>query len=295
MLYSIVIPSKLFSFTLPFMSIYFTSLNSGSNGNCYYIGNNTEAVLIDAGLSCRVTERRMKRLGLNMQHVKAIFVSHEHIDHVRGLAGIADKYNIPVYVTAATQQGCYHLKPEHAISFVANEPVNIGALSITAFPKFHDAADPHSFIITCNEITVGVFTDIGKPCENVIAYFKQCHAAFLEANYDNDMLANGNYPSFLKQRISGGLGHLSNVEALDIFTLHKSEFMSHLLLAHLSKENNDPALVQQLFEEVAGDVNVMVASRDEEMAVMSIIQNESEQVFYKKPAINLTMIQTSLF
>jgi phosphoribosyl 1,2-cyclic phosphodiesterase len=277
------------------MSIYFTSLNSGSNGNCYYIGNNTEAVLIDAGLSCRETERRMKRLGLSIQHVKAIFVSHEHIDHVRGLAGIADKYNIPVYVTAATQKGCYHLKPEHAISFVANEPVNIGALSITAFSKFHDAADPHSFIITCNEITVGVFTDIGKPCEHLITHFKKCHAAFLEANYDTDMLANGNYPSFLKQRISGGLGHLCNAEALEIFTKYKPDFMSHLLLAHLSKENNDPALVQQLFEEVAGDVNVMVASRYEEMAVMSIIQNESEQVFYKKPAINLTMIQTSLF
>lgn len=277
------------------MSLHFTSLNSGSNGNCYYIGNNTEAVLIDAGLSCRETERRMKRLGLNMQHIKAIFVSHEHIDHVRGLAGIADKYSIPVYVTPATQKGCYHLKPEHAISFTAHEPVNIGALSITAFPKFHDAADPHSFVITCNEITIGVFTDIGKPCDNVISYFKKCHAAFLEANYDEDMLANGNYPFFLKQRISGGVGHLSNTQALDIFTKHKPDFMSHIFLAHLSKENNDETLVQKIFEDVAGDVNVMVASRYEEMPVMSIIQNEFVQVFYKNPAINLTMIQTSLF
>jgi phosphoribosyl 1,2-cyclic phosphodiesterase len=274
------------------MSIYFTSLNSGSNGNCYYIGNDTEAVLIDAGLSCRETERRMKRLGLNMQHVKAIFVSHEHIDHVRGLAGIADKYNIPVYVTPATQKGCYHLKPEHAISFVANETVNIGALSITAFQKFHDAADPHSFIITCHEITVGVFTDIGKPCENLIHYFKQCHAAFLEANYDTDMLINGNYPSFLKQRISGGVGHLSNAEALEIFTKYKRNFMSHLLLAHLSKDNNDSALVQQIFEGVAGDVNVMVASRFAEMPVMHIgFKNKLNSSIRK----NLTLQQSSLF
>jgi phosphoribosyl 1,2-cyclic phosphodiesterase len=277
------------------MSIYFTSLNSGSNGNCYYIGNDTEAVLIDAGLSCRETERRMKRLGLNMQHVKAIFVSHEHIDHVRGLAGIADKYGMPVYVTAATQKACYHLKAEHAISFTAHEPVDIGSLSITAFPKFHDAADPHSFIITCNEITIGVFTDIGKPCENVIAYFKQCHAAFLEANYDADMLTNGNYPSFLKQRISGGVGHLSNAEALEIFVKHKPTFMSHLLLAHLSKDNNDPALVQQLFEEVSEDVHVMVASRYEEMAVIFIKEDKKIKLGTLKVIQKLTLSQGVMF
>ena len=276
------------------MSLYITSLNSGSNGNCYYVGNDCEAVLVDAGLSCKETERRMSRLGLNIKKVKAIFVSHEHIDHVRGLAGLADKYGMPVYVTDATRKGCYHLKPECAIIFTAFEAVNIGSLSITGFPKFHDAADPHSFNITCNGITVGVFTDIGAPCKHLITHFKKCHAAFLEANYDEEMLSNGAYPYFLKNRISGGVGHLSNTQALEIFTKYKPAFMSHLFLAHLSKDNNCPKLVQNLFEKSAGGTRVMVASRYEEMEVLfiggtskTIMNNRKKLVLNNAPQMSL--------
>ena len=169
--------------------MFITSLNSGSNGNCYYIGNEQEAILVDAGISCRETEKRMKRLGLSMEKVKAIFVSHEHGDHITGITVLAKKYRLPVYITPGTlTHGRLNLEKHLAISFEAHTPVIIGGLSITPFPKFHDANDPHSFIVCSNSVQVGIFTDIGAPCEHVIHYFSECHAAFLEANYDEEML-----------------------------------------------------------------------------------------------------------
>ena len=253
------------------MSLFITSLNSGSNGNCYYIGNETEAVLIDAGISCSETEKRMKRLGLSMQKVKAIFISHEHTDHISGLTVLCKKYQLPVYITHATQRfGGIKLQKHLITSFTSHEPITIGGLTITCFPKFHDAADPYSFVVSSNQIKVGVFTDIGTPCENLIHHFKQCHAAFLEANYDDTMLEEGKYPYFLKNRIRGGNGHLSNKQSLELFTKHKPAFMSHLFLSHLSKNNNCPKLVEQLFTQHASGVKIIIASRDEETAVYPV-------------------------
>ncbi len=197
------------------MSLFVTSLNSGSNGNCYYIGNEEDAVLIDAGISCREIEMRMTGLGLNVRKLKAIFVSHEHSDHIKGIVTLSKKFNLPVYITHATLTSA-RIKIDKSLicSFAGNEPVTVGGLTITGFSKFHDAADPYSFVVSCKNITVGVFTDIGNACQNVIQYFKLCHAAFLEANYDEEMLSNGSYPYILKRRISSSTGHLSNSQAL---------------------------------------------------------------------------------
>ncbi len=253
------------------MSLFITSLNSGSNGNCYYVGNKHEAVLIDAGLSCRETETRITRLGLSMNRVKAIFVSHEHSDHTRGVGVITRKYKIPVYFSPLTHENSrLHLDKNFIRYFSSNIPVTIGELSINAFPKLHDASEPHSFTVTGNGITIGVLTDIGSVCDNVASNFSLCHAAFLEANYDEEMLEKGSYPIHLKKRIQSDHGHLSNDQSLDLFTKHKPEFMSHLLLSHLSQDNNDPRLVRDLFTKHAGDTHIAIASRHQESAVYFI-------------------------
>ena len=253
------------------MSLFIASLNSGSNGNCYYIGNQQEAVLIDAGISCRETERRMERIGLSLKKVKAIFISHEHTDHTRGVEVIAKKYKLPVYITPDTHRNSrLRVNQKQLNPFFAYTPVHVGALRINAFPKWHDAAEPHSFTVSDNGITIGVFTDLGIACEHVVEHFKQCNAAFLESNYDEKMLEEGSYPYYLKQRIRGVNGHLSNEQALELFTNHRSSSLSHLLLSHLSEYNNKPELVHDLFSKNAGGSHIAIASRHLESEVFCI-------------------------
>jgi phosphoribosyl 1,2-cyclic phosphodiesterase len=270
------------------MSLSFSSLNSGSNGNCYYIGNATGAVLIDAGISCRETEKRMLALGLSLKTVKAIFISHEHTDHIKGVATLSAKYSIPVYITNKTAHYCAGLKSNLCHHFEEGQMITAGQLSITPFTKCHDGCDPHSFVVNYEGLTVGIFTDIGKVCENLIYYFKKCDAAFLESNYDEQMLDTGPYPLVLKRRIRGGHGHLSNTQALELFIRHRPKKMTHLLLSHLSRENNHPEIVEKTFSPYAGSTKIFVASRYQASPLFSISTSSI-------PAVNQHARQLQLF
>ncbi|MCE2934830.1 MAG: MBL fold metallo-hydrolase [Cyclobacteriaceae bacterium] len=272
------------------MSLQVASLNSGSNGNCYYIGNQHEAVLIDAGISCREIEKRMKRLELSMKKVKAVFITHEHNDHINGLHRLVKRHRVPVYVTPATRRNALlEWIAGVALPFAAYQPVTIGNLSITALPKVHDAADPHSFLVDHQGTRVGVFTDMGRVCSHLIKAFKTCHAAFLEANYDEHMLEHGGYPLPLKERIRGGQGHLSNTQALQLFLEHRPSFLSHLFLSHLSMNNNRPKIPEDMFKRVAGQTQIVVASRFQESEVYAIAAGSN------KPDSKAHPIQLSLF
>jgi len=278
------------------MSLQIASLNSGSNANCYYIGNKNEAVLIDAGLSCRETDKRMKRLGLDITMVKAIFISHEHGDHIAGLSVLSKKYKLPVYITQNTLRNCnFEIGKDLTYSFIHNKTVTIGELSIIPFIKSHDANDPHSFIVSNNTVHIGVITDIGYACKHVIKHFKLCDAVFLEANYCEQMLENGPYPLHLKRRISSKKGHLSNDQALELFLNHKPESLQLLILSHLSQNNNHPDIVNKLFTQHAGGVKVVVASRHKETELFNIESNPLRRPIKIIKKLKANKAQLSLF
>jgi len=273
------------------MSLFVSSLNSGSNGNCYYIGSRDEAVFIDAGISSRETERRLKRQELSIGRVKAIFITHEHADHVGGLRKLAKKYKLPVYMTHETRMETRidwrEIQVRH---FVPHEEVMVGRLKIIPFPIQHDAIDPHGFLVSHDATTVGVFTDLGSTQPFLQSYFGRCHGAFLEANYDEDMLKSGTYPQQLKDRISSDLGHLSNLQALQFFMSSRPSFMSHLFLSHLSQHNNSPDIARQLFQDVAGTTEIVIASRHSETGVFYIDGHQTP-----RPSVQMKESQLSLF
>jgi phosphoribosyl 1,2-cyclic phosphodiesterase len=181
-----------------------------------------------------------------------------------------------------------------AITFKAYEPIMIGALTIIPIPKFHDAVDPHSFIVSHSNINVGVFTDTGRHCEHLVKSFQRCHAAFLESNYDEVMLENGGYPQHLKDRIRKGFGHLSNNEALQLFLRHRPPFMSHLILSHLSANNNRVEIVDQLFSDVVAQTKIIIASRRKETALYQI-DGEASPASLIRPVEVKQKVQLSLF
>jgi len=272
------------------MSICFSSLNSGSNGNCYFVGNGEDAVLIDAGLSCRETERRLRALDLSIHQVKAIFISHEHIDHVRGLESISKKYSIPVYINTSTKRNCRTTLPEScAVELITSSPITIGNLKITAFSKLHDAAAPVSFVVASEGYHVGILTDIGEACEQVKFHFNKCHAVFLEANYDEQMLEQGPYPFHLKQRIKSDKGHLSNEQAIQLFRHHRHNNLQYIILSHISAENNDPALVNDLFLAENSGVEVHIASRHQPTQLFTLGHHNEKKTAPEKP------VQLALF
>lgn len=238
------------------------AIASGSNGNCYYIGNGEDAVLVDAGISRRQVLERMAKSGLNANKIRAIFISHEHADHFRGVRVLSKKLGVPVYMTSKTWDRSWHPdRPEQVKVFSPGEVVKVGSFSIHTFLKNHDAAEPCSFRIEHEGMNVGVFTDIGAACNNVMEQVGLCQALFLESNYDERMLWDGPYPYHLKRRVASDHGHLSNLQASELLEKYHHPELKVVFLSHLSQENNRPDIAAAAFKTLESRFEVKLTNR----------------------------------
>lgn len=225
------------------------ALASGSNGNAYYVEHQNEAVLIDAGISRRQLLQRMKVRNLSIDRVKAVFITHEHADHIRGFRVLCDKQNIPGYLTAKTAAKCRRDQlPVKVCLFMPGQVLEVGHFRVHSFAKSHDAADPCSFRVEAGALHVAVLTDLGVACEEVKTQLELCHAVFLESNYDEQLLLAGPYPEYLKKRVASDRGHLSNRQAVALIQNLQSPLLHTIFLSHISADNNRPDLALKAFE-----------------------------------------------
>lgn len=225
------------------------ALASGSSGNCFFVKANGSSFLVDAGVSCKQIVERVAQINRNIEDVKGIFVTHAHSDHIRGADVLMRKFNIPMYVTKPTFEKFSHkIKKKAGVNFItADEAFEIGDVKINPFSKSHDCADPVSFSMTYNNKTASVITDIGYACTNVKKAVSQSDVMCLESNHDTDMLQNGPYPYFLKKRISGRFGHISNSDAANLILEHAPSKLKHVFLSHLSLNNNTEIMAMDAF------------------------------------------------
>ena len=225
-------------------------LASGSRGNATYICDGTTAILIDAGLSGIEIQRRMAAKGLHPEQLNAILVSHEHSDHIHGVGVLSRRFGLPVYINEGTRQaaGTVLGKLAGLQPFSCGQPFEIGSLTVHPFSISHDAQDPAGFTISCDRAKVGLATDLGIVTSVVKTHLQACDLLVLEANHDPQMLIDGPYPWPLKQRIRGRSGHLSNQDAAALVQALQHDRLTHIVLAHLSEENNTPQKARQAIQ-----------------------------------------------
>jgi phosphoribosyl 1,2-cyclic phosphodiesterase len=269
----------------------YCSIASGSNGNCYYLAKGEDAILIDIGINTKHVEIRMARLGIDPASIKAIFITHEHTDHIRGLSVFSKRYQIPVYITPGSYEGSRLHMPEHLIHLIPpNAQVNIGKLKVMGIPKFHDAKEPCSFVVTDGKVNVSIMTDLGRGCDNVKHVIQHSDVLLLESNFDEQLLQNGRYSYFLKNRIRSGWGHISNTTALELFLENRKPRLKHLILGHLSGENNTVELVDELFRPHCDEIVFSIATRYEETEIFEIDEEKQIKVVSAAKYVQTTLV-----
>jgi phosphoribosyl 1,2-cyclic phosphodiesterase len=252
------------------------AIASGSNGNSYFLEQGGDSVLVDVGISCKELLFRMQNLGLKINNVGGIFLSHEHSDHIRGLEVLTKKYEIPIYLTEGTFNAKNFKLNDRLVNYIkSDKKIGVGNIIVNPFSKFHDAVEPCSFMLNAGKLNISVITDIGKVCPNVIKNIKNSDVCYIESNYDELMLNEGRYPFFLKKRITSDYGHISNYQSAMAIMEHATKRLKCVFLSHLSGNNNKPELALNTFNSLIklrndSNFSVNVASREKESNIFNL-------------------------
>ena len=269
------------------MHLEFRSLFSGSTGNSTLAAFDDTLLLIDAGRTGKILDEAARSQGFDMRRVRAILVTHEHIDHIRGVGVLARKYGMEVYASpgtwAAMADKVGEIPARQRCEFTPDEDFYIDRVNVLPFSIPHDAAQPTGFALSCGGRKVSVLTDLGHTTKELLTRVEGSDVLLLEANHDVEWLQSGPYPYFLKERILGQRGHLSNEAGAELAAWAAGQGTRTLILAHLSRENNTPARARQAVElklrayglEPGRDVTVAVAGPDEPGPVFQLEEREA--------------------
>lgn len=247
------------------MKVQFISLGSGSSGNCYYLGTDDEAILIDAGVGIRTIKKTLKDFALPLERIRAVFVTHDHADHIKAVGPLAANQHIPIYTTTKVHEGmrrsyCMTTKLDaDCTRFIEKEETKqVGAFTVTCFEVPHDGTDNVGYCIGVGGKVFSFLTDIGHITETAARYIGQANYLILEANYDESMLQTGPYPAHLKERIASPTGHLCNAEAARFVADHFPEGLKYWWLCHLSEDNNRPEIAYRTVEQALHERGIVI-------------------------------------
>jgi phosphoribosyl 1,2-cyclic phosphodiesterase len=249
------------------------SLQSGSSGNCIYVESGDTRIIFDAGLSCIETARRLAARGKDIRNVDALIISHDHADHIRCAGAMHRKYGMPLYITKNTLDAALtRLKMgrlDDIRYFNPGMAIHFDNVVVRTIPTPHDGADGAVFVVESGGRSLGVMTDLGHVFDELGQEISRLDAVFIESNYDQQMLSKGPYPEFLKRRIKGPGGHISNRESAEL--LLSGACLKWACLAHLSHHNNYPALALKTHREILGDsLTLHVAGRNEATEIFRV-------------------------
>ncbi len=266
------------------MKLNFCSLSSGSSGNCYYLGNEFHGILIDAGISASSIRKFLRDMDISMQSIMGVLISHNHIDHIRGLEVLTRKNSLPAFTTHTIWRSI--LSPQKNISrdcireIGLQQKFHLAGFDIEAFPVCHDAPETIGFHICAGDKKITIATDLGHICQTAAPYIKEANLLVIESNYDEQMLMNGSYPYYLKKRIQSDHGHLGNLQTSVFLAEVINDNLRHICLAHLSKNNNTPEkalhTLQQTFSERGINLNgkhrISVLNRNSPTGMIRLVE-----------------------